>query len=203
MRQIAETIIYFVGTLLHPIAKKLSGCNRIYCNQRERRKFKMCGKNLNINLPMTIRHEEFMEIGDGFVSAGNLFLECIKEYAGLNYSPELIIGNNVWINRNCHIGCINRIVIGNNVMIGERVLIEDHAHGNGNDSDIPVGNRKLYSKGPIIIGDNVWIGENVCILGNVSIGKCSIIGANSVVNHDIPAYSVAVGAPAKVVKYLR
>ena len=60
--------------------------------------------------------------------------------------------------------------------------------------------RKLLSKGPIYIGENSWIGENACIMPNVSIGKGCIIGANSVVTHNIPDYSVAVGCPAKVVK---
>ena len=68
---------------------------------------------------------------------------------------------------------------------------------------MPVAKRRLHSKGPIIIEDNVWIGENACILENVRIGKCSIIGANAVVTHDIPPYSVAVGVPAKVIKTIR
>ena len=63
--------------------------------------------------------------------------------------------------------------------------------------------RPLHSKGPIIIEDNVWVGENVCILENVRIGKCSIIGANAVVTHDIPPYSIAVGVPAKVIKKIK
>ena len=85
-------------------------------------------------------------------------------------------------------------------MIGSHVLIEDHSHGTIQEIETPVAKRNLHSKGPIIIEDNVWIGENVCILENVTIGRCSIIGANAVVTHNIPPYSVAVGAPAKVVK---
>ena len=83
------------------------------------------------------------------------------------------------------------------------ILIEDHSHGTADDIDTPVAKRRLHSKGPIIIEDNVWIGENACILENVRIGKCSIIGANAVVTHDIPPYSVAVGVPAKVVNTIR
>ena len=99
-----------------------------------------------------------------------------------------------------HIGCLNKIVIGDNVMLGSRVLIEDHSHGTADDIDIPVAKRTLHSKGPIIIEDNVWIGEKVTICPGVHIGDGAIIGANSVVTHDIPDYCVAVGSPAKVVK---
>lgn len=67
---------------------------------------------------------------------------------------------------------------------------------------LPPSKRPIMSKGAIVIDDHVWIGEMVCILGNVHIGKSSIIGAGSIVTHDIPAYSVAVGNPAKVIKNL-
>lgn len=49
------------------------------------------------------------------------------------------------------------------------------------------------------IGEGAWLGENVCIIG-ASVGKQSVIGANSVVSKDIPDYCVAVGAPAIIVK---
>jgi acetyltransferase-like isoleucine patch superfamily enzyme len=67
---------------------------------------------------------------------------------------------------------------------------------------MPVDERLLVSKGAVVIGNNVWIGNNACIMPGVSIGDGAIIGANSVVTHDIPAYSVAGGIPAKVIKQL-
>jgi lipopolysaccharide O-acetyltransferase len=57
----------------------------------------------------------------------------------------------------------------------------------------------LYSS-PVIIEENVWIGEYVSILPGVTIGRGSIIGSMSVVNKNIPAFCIAVGAPAKVIK---
>ena len=59
--------------------------------------------------------------------------------------------------------------------------------------------RPLISKGCVVIEDNVWLGDNVCVLPGVTIGKGSVIGANSVVTHSIPPYSIAVGTPAKIV----
>ena len=64
----------------------------------------------------------------------------------------------------------------------------------------PVLSQKVVQKKPVEIGDGSWIGENVCIIG-ASVGKHCIIGANAVVTHDIPDYSIAVGSPAKVVKF--
>ena len=63
------------------------------------------------------------------------------------------------------------------------------------------GNEKTYTK-PISIGNHVWICAKATILKGVTIGDGAIIGANSVVTHDVPAYSVAVGVPAKVIKSL-
>lgn len=82
-------------------------------------------------------------------------------------------------------------------------MITDHYHGNTKKlheiSAIMPNMRPLTSKGPVYIGENVWIGDGVVVLPNVTIGTGAIIGANSVVTRDIPAYSVAVGVPAKVI----
>ena len=64
----------------------------------------------------------------------------------------------------------------------------------------PPRSRTIYSKGPVIIGENVWIGENVCILPGVTIGKGTVIGAGAVVTKDIPPFSVAGGNPARIIK---
>ena len=55
-------------------------------------------------------------------------------------------------------------------------------------------------KGGVHIGNNVWVGRNVCIMPGVHIGDGAVIGANSVVTHDISAFSIAVGTPARVIK---
>ena len=67
---------------------------------------------------------------------------------------------------------------------------------------LPFTERPLYSKEPVVIGNNVWLGNNVCVMPDVTIGDGAIIGANSVVTHDISAYAVAVGIPAKIIKQL-
>lgn len=64
----------------------------------------------------------------------------------------------------------------------------------------PPISRKLHSKGPIAIGDNVWIGDKATILSGVTIGDGAVVAANAVVTRDVPAYSVVAGNPARVVK---
>ena len=63
--------------------------------------------------------------------------------------------------------------------------------------------RPVHSNGPIVIGKNVWIGDKVTILPNVTIGDGAIITANAVVTKNIPAYAIAVGCPAKIVKMIK
>ena len=112
------------------------------------------------------------------------------------------IGDNSMIGGDNHITSACGIYIGKNLRTGKSVLISDNSHGNPHDRkqlDIHPNDRHLYTKGPIKIGDNVWIGEKAAILGGVSIGNGAIIGANTVVTHDVPAYSIAVGCPAKVI----
>lgn len=202
-KHIIKMMIYHAGKSIFKLQDQWLRAKSIYLNIDTAKHFKTCGANFYIDSPFYLWYEQYMEIGDNFYSSPGLRMECIGEWKGIKYHPQLIIGDNVSFNFYCHIGCLNKIVIGNNVMLGSHVLIEDHSHGTADDIDTPVAKRKLHSKGPIIIEDNVWIGENACILENVRIGKCSIIGANAVVTHDIPPYSVAVGVPAKVIKTIR
>lgn len=114
----------------------------------------------------------------------------------------ITIGDNCVFGQYNHITAINRIKIGTNLLTGRYVLISDNSHGSFSWDDLHIhpSRRKVISKGEIIIGNNVWIGDKVTIMANVRIGDGCIIGANSVVTHDIPNYSIAVGAPAKVIK---
>lgn len=92
-----------------------------------------------------------------------------------------------------------------NIEIGKYVFIAAYCYiGGGNHksdrTDIPIAHQGFDSKGGVSIGDDVWIGANSVIADGVKIGKGSIIGACSLVNKDIPEYSVAFGSPAKVFK---
>lgn len=170
-----------------------------------RRSFGAVGAGSFIEMPSMILHPKNVFIGKDFYALTYFRLETVEEYEGQKFTPKIIIGDNVSFNNDCHIGCINRIEIGNNVLGASRIYITDHYHGDISSSDLETvpSKRKLTSKGSVKIKDNVWIGECVSILPGVTIGENAIIGANSVVNKDVPPNSVVAGVPAKIIKYLR
>ena len=121
--------------------------------------------NWEISRPSYIIGHEYIK-HKNFTSCSGLRVECIDSYRQYKFNLSLTIGNNVHFNYRCHIGCVNKIIIGDNVLIGSNVLITDHSHGYNDYRDIEdiAACRYLYSKWSVIIEDNVWIGENVCIL---------------------------------------
>ena len=171
-------------------------------NQMLSKQFKSIGNNSYIINGSIVKNPQYISIGDNFSSLYNLRIEAWDEYMGERFVPEIIIGNNVFVNSDVHIGCINRVVIGDNVLMASKIYISDHSHGQiaKNEFSTVPAKRKLYSKGPVIIEENVWIGENVCILPGVTIGSNAIIGANAVVTRDVPANSVVGGNPARIIK---
>jgi galactoside O-acetyltransferase len=114
---------------------------------------------------------------------------------------RISIGNNTGFNRNVHINAAvcGEIAIGNDCLIGPNVVMRTADH---RFDDIT---KPIRSQGHICnnihIEDDVWIGANAVIVGGVSIGKGAVIGAGSVVTKDIPPFAVAVGVPARVIKY--
>lgn len=68
------------------------------------------------------------------------------------------------------------------------------------DPSRPITWQGFESRGPTRVGDNVWCGANVVVTSGVTVGERSVIGANAVVTRDIPPFSVAAGAPARVIR---
>jgi maltose O-acetyltransferase len=117
----------------------------------------------------------------------------------------IALAENSYISRNCILEALSgcKIIVGKNCAIGPNVKM--YTAGRATDQDLnydPFGEHKIAdSKGDIIIGDGCWMGADVCIKGGVRIGTNSIVGMNSVVTHDIPPHCLAVGNPARVVKF--
>ena len=166
--------------------------------------FKSLGENSRLPDQRIIKNPQYISIGKNFSAMKNLRIEAWDEYAGEKFHPQIIIGDGVKMNTDIHIGCINEVVIGNNVLFASRIYISDHSHGEITKEalSLPPSFRPLKSKGPVIIKDNVWIGEGVAILPGVTIGENCIIGANSVVTKSVPANCVIAGNPAKILKIL-
>lgn len=164
-------------------------------------RLKKHGRNIRINRKSYyINGLKYITIGNDFTCSLGLWLEAIDSYEIYKYNPNLNIGNHVSIERNCHIGCIHKIVIGDNVLIGSNVLIEDHSHGKTFDYSKFRRKLELVSNGDISIGNNVWICDNVVILAGAKIGNNCVIAANSVVNKEFPDNCLIGGVPAKIMK---
>lgn len=153
-----------------------------------------------IRFPVVIRGKKYIDFGKNITMGAR----CRIEVHGDHKEKRLIFGNNVNMGYDVRITCSDRIIIGNDVLMGSRVLIIDNSHGNynGDNQDspnTPPNRRRLVAK-PIVIEDNVWIGENSVIQMGVNVGRGSIIAANTVVTKDVPANSIVAGAPAKVIK---
>lgn len=156
-----------------------------------------------IRRPIYVRGKKYFKYGEGFTTGYNCRIEMFD--TGKGKEKKLVLGKNCKIGDYVHIAVGEEVIIGDNVLIGSKVLISDLNHGNYGGEEMhcnpntPPDNRPINTK-PVSIGDNVWIGDNVCILKGVKIGNGCVIGANSVVNIDVPNYSIVVGSPAKVVK---
>ena len=112
--------------------------------------------------------------------------------------PKLQIGDNVTIGKGSIISIKDSLKIGDFTLIGPYVQITDSNHSIRRDNLIKYQRAKIN---PINIGQDVWIGSGARILPGVKIGNGAVIGANAVVTHDIPPFAIAVGVPARVIKY--
>lgn len=160
--------------------------------------------SISFGTDLFICGHKYIHIGKNVILGSLTRIEAVDMWRGQSFSPSIEIGNNAVINPLSHVGCINRVVIGNYVSIGERTYITDHVHGASTYEDLlmPPRHRPLFSKGPVIIEDYATIGENCCILPGVTIGHNSVIGANAVVTKSVPPFSIVGGNPAKVLKII-
>jgi acetyltransferase-like isoleucine patch superfamily enzyme len=153
--------------------------------------FKSKGGHLVIEKGVLIFHPSRISFGNNVYIGHNTIL---KAY----HRNEMIIGDNVWIGQSCFLHSAGGIRIGDNVGIGPRVSILTSAHreeGRG----VPI----LFSDiatAPVCIENDADIGIGAVILPGVTIGRGAQIGAGAVVTEDIPAYAVAAGSPARLLR---
>ncbi len=146
-----------------------------------------------INQPHAVYGPGKLELGE------NVFISEHSWFSLPQPNARVLIGNNTQIGRFFGISCIHEISIGQSCLIAERVFITDTGH-RFEDPTVPIIISGNTTGRPVVIDDDVWIGVNACILPGVHIGYHAVIGAGSVVTSDVPAYSVAAGNPARVIK---
>jgi acetyltransferase-like isoleucine patch superfamily enzyme len=157
--------------------------------------FKRFGKDSSIIFPLIIQNAQYIEIGDdvGIYKKAWLHTRQIDENI-----PRLVIDDGTKVGNFAHIAAVRDVYIGKNISIADKVYISDNLH-TYEDVTRPIRQQPVFFKNSVHIGDDSWIGDNVSIIG-AKIGRHCVIGANSVVTRDVPDYSVAVGAPARVIK---
>jgi acetyltransferase-like isoleucine patch superfamily enzyme len=149
--------------------------------------------------PTTIFNERFITIGQDTLIGPDISLSAgmVPGQECITY-PVVSIGDRCLIGRGSGIVGHFSIEIGNDVWTGHNVYITDQNHGY-EDVERPISQQSQPERA-VKIGDGSWLGYGSVVLPGVTIGKHVVVGANSVVTHDIPDYSVAVGVPAKVIK---
>ncbi len=141
-----------------------------------------------------------VHLADDVVIAPHASISLVEEFRGRQHEPTLTIGDGCRIGRNLLIACIERIEIGKRVLISDRVFIGDAYH-EFRDPDRAVLDQPMSEPEPVRIGDGAFLGVGAAVLPGVTIGEHAYVGANAVVTADVPARSVAVGNPARIVSH--
>jgi acetyltransferase-like isoleucine patch superfamily enzyme len=149
--------------------------------------------------PTTIFNEQYIHVGTNTLIGPDISLsagmvpgqQCIT-------NPVVTIGDRCLIGRGSGIVGHFSIEIGDDVWTGHNVYITDQNHGY-EDVTRPISQQSQPERA-VKIGDGSWLGYGSVVLPGVTIGEHCVIGANSVVTHDVPSFSVAVGVPARVIK---
>ncbi len=133
-----------------------------------------------------------LQIGPQVLLEPGVWLTCPGD-------ARIVIGGGTFLNLNVQVAAVELVEIGEHCMFANGCFVTDGNH-RFDDPVKPVPWQGFTTKGPTRIGDNVWCGANVVVTSGVTIGERSVIGAGSVVTMDIPPYSIAAGAPAKVLR---
>ena len=165
------------------------------------KRFGKFGMNSVICFPAnTLFNEAYIHIGEGTMFGPHITLS-----AGMVPGQECLTNPVVKIGDRCLIGKGSGIVghlsieIGNDVWTGHHVYITDQNHGYEDLSE-PIS-RQAMPERPVSIGDGSWLGHGTVVLPGAEIGRHVVVGANSVVTGILPDNCVAVGSPAKVIRF--
>lgn len=191
-----------VGAAIRRLHETTTAWAAIGPDSRRGRRFGAFGEGSVIcHPPTTIMNERYIRIGSGTMIGEHVALSagmvpgqrCLTD-------PVVSIGDRCLIGRGSGIVGHLSISIGDDVWTGHHVYITDQNHGY-DDPDLPIS-AQVQPERPVSIGSGSWIGHGSVVLPGATIGRHVVIGANSVVTGVIPDHSVAVGAPARVIRRL-
>lgn len=158
------------------------------------------GKKAAIESPMRIMGSNFISIDrDSFIGSDS-WIAALPHLSKITpEGPVIDIGENVCISGHCTITASLRVTIEDQVLIARYVYISDHTH-NYSDTNIPIKNQGITNPSPVTIKTGAWIGQGAVICPGVTIGKNSVVAANSMVRKNVPDYTVVAGSPAEIIK---
>ena len=155
------------------------------------------GDNIYIDIHARVVNAHRIKVGNDFYLGEDSIIHVGEVDKSGTYDAVMTLGNRVTFNRRCTVYCFERIDFGDDVIIASDVFISDTSKG--------IDARESYryqhfETKPVSIGSHAWVGEKAIVLPGVKIGEHAIVGAGSVVTKDVPAYTMAVGNPARVIK---
>ncbi len=160
--------------------------------------FGECGRGSRIAPPLRFANLQQVRLAPGVVINRDCWILTVGEL-GDDRSIKLDVGSQCGIGMGATISAAKSVVLGDHVLLARNVYISDHGHA-FEDISRPIMYQGISEPAPVMIGSHTWLGQNAVVLPGVTIGQHCIVGANSVVRNSIPDFSVAVGAPARVVK---
>jgi acetyltransferase-like isoleucine patch superfamily enzyme len=152
-----------------------------------------------ISPPATVRSPHRIEIGERVFVMPGAWLSVIESHAGQAYQPRLSIGDRVQLGRHAVIACVGSVEIEADVLTGDRVFIGDTSH-DYRDPRTPVALQTMTDPRPVRVGRGAYLGIGAIVLPGVTVGENGYVGAGAVVTKDVPARSVVVGNPARIIK---
>jgi acetyltransferase-like isoleucine patch superfamily enzyme len=158
--------------------------------------FASFGRRSMLEPPIRLVGEERITVGDDVYVGSGCWLQTLE---GAGYAGELVVGDGTAIAGSCVLSAAVSVRLGRRVLLARNVYVSDHIHAY-DDPTRAVLDQGFERLEPVAIGDGAWLGQNVVVCPGVTIGTGAVVGANSVVTEDVPAYSLAVGAPARIVR---
>ena len=183
------------------------------------RLFGSCGKKVYFGANVTLMHPHRIHIGDRSVIGNGCILDARNDHS----ERVIALGEDVVLSHGVMISCKNgSVAVGRSVGIGSYTVIHSTTHSPvhiGDDAivashcyivgggdynrdrlDVPIGRQGQRATGETRVEDGVWLGAHVTVVGGVSIGRHSVVGAGSVVVKPLPELAICVGAPAQGVR---
>jgi acetyltransferase-like isoleucine patch superfamily enzyme len=166
---------------------------------------------LVIQLPRRVRNPHRMTLGNDIKLGPNSVLSASTEYPGAwmrhpagrhvsqTFDSRIVIGHRVTATSALQLVALKEIIIEDDVMFAANVFVCDGVHSR-RSAEEPYKFQGMADIEPIRIGRGSWMGQNVVVMPGVTVGEFAVVGANSVVTRDVPARSIAVGNPARVIK---